>query len=717
MIIRKSGALLLAVLAAAFFRGGGAQAEGFKIGEVDLSVDTTVSAGVGVRTSGQSCNKISAGNGGCPSSNGAFHAPNEDDGNVNVGRWDPYSTVAKITSDVEAKYQNFGAFMRFNAFYDYWGMNKIGQDSTDYGRRPLVDGYRGHDARNFAGRGVKVLDAFVYTNFDVGSSPVSLRVGKQVVNWGESLFIQGGISSYLPFDVSAVRTPGAELKEAYRPEPSVYLSVGLPANFSVEAFYTFGWERTKLDACGTYFSGSDAVCEGGRYVVFKGEYPNSAALIPRYADQEPGDQGQFGLALKYYADWLGNGTDLGAYFVRYHSKLPIGTFTAATSANGGPAYIYGLGNAADGTPIGIPIGNNSTGTAYGFCNMPAFNGGAYNADTITPDGFVDFAECNQNVIGGVVSPFAEAILNAANSKHSVVTYPKDIQEIGASFNTTVDLLGGTALSGELLFTRDMPFQISDVEVNANDIHNTASGYYIACSTAGICNAPGLGNLTAAQVAALTGPYAGLAAANDTIRANGTYVAPGGIIRGYDEYNTWTGQLGTISTLTGSSPVVSAIGSDVMFLVGNVGFQYIRGLNDNNRLAIPHAADGNPNPIVAQILGNDCVGLGTCPIPPQAKYASSFSWGYRLALSTDYNNALGTSWTVSPFVQFGHDVSGYSAGPIGPGFIEGRKTVSLGINAKLRDIRAALQYTNSFGNYYRNAMADKDFATATISYSF
>ena len=713
MIIRKSGALLLAVLAAAFFWGGGARAEGFKFGEVDLNIDTTVSAGVGIRTSGQSCNKISAGNGGCPSSNGAFHAPTEDDGNVNVGRWDPYSTTVKITSDVEAKYQNFGAFTRVSAFYDYWGMNKIGQDSTDYGRRPLVDGYRGHDARNFAGRGVKILDAFVYTNFDVGSSPVSLRVGKQVVNWGESLFIQGGISSYLPFDVGAVRTPGAELKEAYRPEPSVYLSVGLPANFSVEAFYTFGWERTKLDACGTYFSGSDAVCEGGRYVVFKGEYPTSAGLLPRYADQEPGDQGQFGLALKYYADWLGNGTDLGAYFVRYHSKLPIGTFTAATSANPGEnAYIYGLANAPDGTPTGIPIGVNPTGTAYGFCNLPAFStGGAYDADA-NADGFVNFSECSQNTIGGVVSPFAEAILNAANSKNYVVTYAKDIQEIGASFNTTVDLLGGTALSGELNFTRDMPFQISDVEENANDIHNTASGYYIACSTAGACQA--IGDLTADQVAAMGGP---LAAANDTIRANGAYVAPGGIIRGYDEYNTWTGQLGTISTLTGSSPVVSAIGSDVMFLVGNVGFQYIRGLNDNNRLAIPHSADGNPNPFVSAILGNDCVGLGTCPVPPKTKYASSFSWGYRLALATDYNNAFGTSWTVSPFVQWGHDVSGYSAGPIGPGFIEGRKTVSLGVNAKLRDIRASLQYTNSFGNYYRNSMADKDFATATISYAF
>ena len=43
--------------------------------------------------------------------------------------------------------------------------------------------------------------------------PLSIRFGKQVLSWGESLFIQGGNSVINPIDVSAIRAPGAELKK------------------------------------------------------------------------------------------------------------------------------------------------------------------------------------------------------------------------------------------------------------------------------------------------------------------------------------------------------------------------------------------------------------------------------------------------------------------------------------------------------------------------
>ena len=44
-----------------------------------------------------------------------------------------------------------------------------------------------------------------------------MRAGKQVVNWGESTFIGGGINSINPIDVSAFRRPGAEIKEGLIP--------------------------------------------------------------------------------------------------------------------------------------------------------------------------------------------------------------------------------------------------------------------------------------------------------------------------------------------------------------------------------------------------------------------------------------------------------------------------------------------------------------------
>jgi len=104
--------------------------------------------------------------------------------------------------------------------------------------------------------------------------------------------------------------------------------------------------------------------------------------------------------------------------------------------------------------------------------------------------------------------------------------------------------------------------------------------------------------------------------------------------------------------------------------------------------------------------------------PGAQYASTFSWGYRLIATAQYNNAFNTAWTVSPSIQWAHDVSGYSAGPTGPGFIEGRKAVTLGVSGSLQNTwTVSANWTSSFGNKFQNMMYDKDFAQVNVSYAF
>ena len=84
----------------------------------------------------------------------------------------------------------------------------------------------------------------------------------------------------------------------------------------------------------------------------------------------------------------------------------------------------------------------------------------------------------------------------------------------------------------------------------------------------------------------------------------------------------------------------------------------------------------------------------------------------------YNNFMGTAFTISPSIQWAHDVNGYSAGPIGPGFIQGKKTISVGATATYQSAyKAEIRYTNSFGNEYRNQNEDKDFASINFSYAF
>jgi hypothetical protein len=667
--------LLLGSIAATamMFAAGAANAVDFKFGEATLSVDNTASVGVGVRTSKQQCYNVSIYNGGCGFANGSAtgveFGVNDDDGNVNTDQWDPYSTAIKLTTDFELKYRNYGAFVRTKLFYDHWIYEEIGTRNNRFGARPMVDAARGDDARNFGGRGADILDAFVYTNFDVGNTPVSLRAGKQVINWGESLFIQGGISSYLPVDVSALRTPGSELKEAYLPVPALYASVGLPNNIQLEGFWQFGWEKTKLDACGTFFSGTDAACEGGQYVMSAAEYNTGSGItIRRQASDEGDDTGTFGLAFKHYADWLGEGTDLGLYFVRQSLTAPVGTFTLNDMVNAT------TGNAGLDAALAASGGNVNN-----FCNIVA---GAP----------IDFATCNSTFVAPGVSIFQAGFGAAAGTKRYLTQYVNDVDSFGFSFNTTVPLLGGSALSGELNYTPDMPFALNDVNINCHDLNAAGVGDYIAGLPVG-------SNLVDACQAGAVAP-----------------TGPGATIQGYQFEKSLTGQVGMISTLSASDPMVALTGGDLMVLIFNAGFQYIPSLdNATNRYAVPRSASVNPNPIANAVLGNaGCQVPGSC-VP---QYADSFSSGYRIATSVDYNNAFGTAWTLSPSIQWAHDVTGYSAGPVGPGFVEGRKTVSVGVTANLRGVwRANLQYTNSFGNAYRNFGADKDFVTATVSYAF
>ena len=63
---------------------------------------------------------------------------------------------------------------------------------------------------------IYLLDAYVYGSFDVGETDLQLRLGRQVINWGESIFIQG-VNQTNPIDVPAARRAGAELKEILMP--------------------------------------------------------------------------------------------------------------------------------------------------------------------------------------------------------------------------------------------------------------------------------------------------------------------------------------------------------------------------------------------------------------------------------------------------------------------------------------------------------------------
>ena len=63
--------------------------------------------------------------------------------------------------------------------------------------------------------------------FDITDMPLDLRLGRQVVGWGESTFMGGGVNAITPVDVNTLRRPGAEIKEALLAVNMACASVGV----------------------------------------------------------------------------------------------------------------------------------------------------------------------------------------------------------------------------------------------------------------------------------------------------------------------------------------------------------------------------------------------------------------------------------------------------------------------------------------------------------
>jgi len=137
---------------------------------------------------------------------GTAFSVNGDDGIQNYEKG-LFTNAAKITSEFEFSYkQAVGGFVRGFAFYDFVNQN------GDRARTPLTDA-----AKDRVGARAEFRDAFLWWRFKAGSRAGEIRGGWQVINWGESTFIQGGINAVNPVDVSVLRVPGAELRDALLP--------------------------------------------------------------------------------------------------------------------------------------------------------------------------------------------------------------------------------------------------------------------------------------------------------------------------------------------------------------------------------------------------------------------------------------------------------------------------------------------------------------------
>ncbi|HVT36394.1 MAG TPA: DUF1302 domain-containing protein [Nevskiaceae bacterium] len=310
-------------LAAASLFAGHADALSFNVGDVSISSDNRLSIGGAVRMQQRDSEIIGIANGGTADST------NHDDGNLAFGRGTPVFMGSKLTSDLTVSYGKFGGYVRGSYIFDpvadkhdyfnaaNYGAGKSAPVSEFNERMRAVQGHLGQNGR--------LLDAYIYGSFDLADHNVGFKLGRQVINWGESTLIVNGINSFVAADQNKLRVPGFELAEVFTPMPAAWFSAGLPAGFSMEAFYQLQWQQTYPDAVGSFFSTQDYAGYGAtRANIGFGRAPENTpnTTVPRAPDVDPKNGGQFGVKVEHVLP-IFNDMDLALYAVQYHSRLPL----------------------------------------------------------------------------------------------------------------------------------------------------------------------------------------------------------------------------------------------------------------------------------------------------------------------------------------------------------------------------------------------------------
>ncbi|GEM_PF-310778 len=331
---RGCGPAVAGVLALTLAAAPRAAAFGVQLSnDARLDWETTVSYGFAVRAAGQSLT-------------GLNNDVNKDDGNRSFERWDPVANRFSLLSEADLQWRDFGVFVRGTAFYDFVYMGKSNNDSPGTHNSFQGNGGSLDDSKKFnddvewsVGTRVELLDAFLYGEFEPAGAPTQVRVGRQVVNWGESLFLIGGVgTSQNPLDATKLNTPGTELKEVFLPTGQVYAQTTLAEVFTLAGFYKWEWDETRLNEAGTFFSTSDFLFEAGETILVP--IPGVGNLsIDHVDDHEPADTGEWGVSTRYYSEAL-EGTEFGLYYLNYTEKIPMVKFRPTggsyNSPHGGP---------------------------------------------------------------------------------------------------------------------------------------------------------------------------------------------------------------------------------------------------------------------------------------------------------------------------------------------------------------------------------------------
>ena len=702
-------------------------------GEVQGSLDTTISHGITWRVGARDEGRV-----------GNFLSANSNDGNLNYDRG-IVSNTSKFTTDLDLGYRNFGAFVRATGFIDFENENGM------RARTPLSE-----EARDLVGQDLDLLDAYVTGAFDVGDAAVDLRVGRQVLNWGESTFITNGINAFNRFDVSKLRLPGSELREALAPIPMVSLSVAPTYNLSMEGFYQLDWEETVIDPVGSYFSTTDYVGAGAREVVIVD--PSFEYLLDQpfgsdvdrcfdFSGLIRQDNWGFDLDLtpainadlspvfrnpKIYPEYTANECQPGLDPDPDFMTVPRGSDRKPKdSGQWGLALRY-LAEDLNDTEFGfylanyhsrLPLLRARTGSRDGIrAGLAAARAvGAPGSHTVGALAGRLISIVTEQVMvavqaGLIPAADAPALIQQA-VQEQVQQQLRPLVARGIAPPLAIDRYAKTGH-----YFHEYPENIRLLGLSFNTALGT-SGWALQGDYALHLDAPlqraertlieeGLNPMVMALgLAGCAGnptgedcprhPATGEALPSeyfDTLLNDHIMNHRPGDVRGYVRHDVSQIQA------TATKYFGPVLGADGLVFVTEAAVMHVHSMPNRKT----HPLEG---PARASTVGDDIDEDG---IPDGDADAHATSWGYRMAARLDYNNAVGAV-NLFPYVQWRHDVGGNSPSPSGS-FSEGLTALTLGMRADyLSTWQANVGYTRYGGR--RNTLRDRDFISASINYSF
>lgn len=719
---------------------------------------------------------------------------NADDGNWNYDQYDLTQAPLKITQDLNLTYKNYGLFARGLFFHDFVNnrftefhpnritkenqfdvgyistsgtellptaglplplpVNAVRTDSKPcpasrnpsggpcglvYGPGAVVRNQRtDNETLKQIGEDLQLMELNFYGTVDlpVIDREVTFKLGRQVVNWGEStLLFFDSINQINPPNANNLFRVGSVLEEVFVPINMAFLSMGLSDNTNLEAFYQLEWAPLEVPAPGSFLSPIDlgtnnAIntvnlgfgngAEDPDRVAFLLDNPlsgltNTSAAALRMPDVEPSDTGQYGLRLSHYAEWLNSGTELAAYYMNYHSRIPF-------------LSVYSV-------PEGCGKHTTNTATFSAACSdVPLYHSLVRAND---PQGATDDAVHFDKI-------------------RLQLEYPEDIRLFGLSFNTS---FGDLAVQGELAYRPDAPLQVDSEDLafaaygpaatnchlretgcvgttvgygvgpNGNTITYNSSNYVTdANGTPGaypdtfdlvVGHAAGAGRYFPSFIIPYRGGTLGLNPANS-------------YIRGWEHFDTYQLNIGGTYISGSTDPISRLLRADQVIWLLESGATIVPDLPplDVLQLEAPgtflHAsagADGSGADRSRQACStNEACSFGPDGIrfnPHQENldlYPDQVSFGYDIIAAVRYESVL-PGISLQPFIVWKHDVKGTSPG-LASNFISGRKLADILLEIRYKSqLSFNVGYQAHVGGGSANLLRDRDNARFFVKYQF